>query len=315
MKSRSFLRRERSETASTSLIPAKVPGGAANRPARYGQASVLEDLVTPNGPYRLALMSRSGVWRGPLPDGSTAVAWQRPDGAVAIRAESGEGLIRARFMLALDDDTAGFHERFARDPLLGVTARTLVGYRPLRLATVAHAALRAMCGQLVESSRAAAVERSVLRHLGAAVATRDALSRLSPAELRRHGLAISRATTLVRLLRSLDLERLRDHDTGVVLQRLGRERGIGPWSVGVIALEGLGRYDHGLVGDLGLVKLLSALRGRWVAPEETAELLAPYEEWQGLAGQLLMLGWSRGLIPGADPDLGRRTRLRTKRAA
>ena len=25
--------------------------------------------------------------------------------------------------------------------------------------------------------------------------------------------------------------------------------------------------------------------------------------------------WSRGLIPGADPDLGRRTRLRTKRAA
>ena len=57
-----------------------------------------------------------------------------------------------------------------------------------------------------------------------------------------------------------------------------------------------------------LVKLLSALRGVWVAPEETLELLAPYEEWQGLAGQVLMLGWSRGLIPGADPDLGRRTR-------
>jgi hypothetical protein len=30
---------------------------------------------------------------------------------------------------------------------------------------------------------------------------------------------------------------------------------------------------------------------------------------------MLMLGWSRGLIPGADPDLGRRTRLRTNRAA
>ena len=83
----------------------------------------------------------------------------------------------------------------------------------------------------------------------------------------------------------------------------------------MIALEGLGRYDHGLVGDLGLVKLLSSLRGRRVEPDETAELLAPYGEWQGLAGQMLMAGWSRGLIPGADPDVGRRARLRTKRAA
>ena len=101
----------------------------------------------------------------------------------------------------------------------------------------------------------------------------------------------------------------------MVLRRLGRERGIGPWSVGVIALEGLGRYDHGLIGDLGLVKLLSSLRGSWVEAGETAELLAPYEEWQGLAGLFLMLGWSRGLIAGADPDLGRRARMRTNRAA
>ena len=149
----------------------------------------------------------------------------------------------------------------------------------------------------------------------AAVATREGLVALSPSDLRADGLAISRATTLVRLVRSLDLERLHGHDTAVVLQRLGRERGIGPWSVGVIALEGLGRYDHGLVGDLGLIKLLSSLEGRWVEAAETAALLAPYEEWQGLAGQMLMLGWSRGLIPGADPDLGRRTRLRTNRAA
>jgi 3-methyladenine DNA glycosylase/8-oxoguanine DNA glycosylase len=119
----------------------------------------------------------------------------------------------------------------------------------------------------------------------------------------------------VRLVRSLDLERLRDHDTDTVLRRLCRERGIGPWSVGVIAMEGLGRYDHGLVGDLGLVKLLASLRGRWVDPAETADLLAPYEEWQGLAGHMLMLGWPRGLVPEADADRGRHTRLRTNRAA
>jgi 3-methyladenine DNA glycosylase/8-oxoguanine DNA glycosylase len=276
---------------------------------------VLEDVVTPTGPYRLRLMCRVGSWSGPLPDGTAATAWQRPDGRVVVRATTCEGLERARFMLALDDDTSGFHRRFGRDPLLGPTARALTGYRPLRLATVSHAALRAFCGQLIEARRAAQIERSILRGLGATVATREALLTLSPAELRRHGLAASRATTLVRLVRSLDLERLHGHETDVVLRRLGRERGIGPWTVGVIAVEGLGRYDHGLVGDLGLVKLLGALRGRRVEAAETAELLAPYGEWQGLAGNMLMLGWSRGLIPGADPDLGRQTRMRTSRAA
>jgi AraC family transcriptional regulator of adaptative response / DNA-3-methyladenine glycosylase II len=276
---------------------------------------MLEDVVTPTGPYRLRLMCRSGTWDGPLADGSTASAWQRPDGRVVVRAASEAGIAHARFMLALDDDTSTFHARFERDPLLGPTARRLVGYRPLRLATVTHAALRAMCGQLIEARRAVIIERAILRRLGAAVATRERLVALSPSDLRADGLAISRATTLVRLVRSLDLERLHGHDTAVVLQRLGRERGIGPWSVGVIALEGLGRYDHGLVGDLGLVKLVSSLEGRWVEADETAALLAQYEEWQGLAGQMLMLGWSRGLVPGADPDLGRRARLRTNRAA
>ena len=276
---------------------------------------MIEDVVTPTGPYRLGLMCRTGTWDGPLADGSTATAWQRPDGRVVVRAATEAGIAHARFMLALADDTSGFHIRFERDPLLGPTVRRLVGYRPLRLATVTHAALRAMCGQLIEARRAVIIERAILRRLGSAVATRERLAALGPADLRADGLAISRATTLVRLVRSLDLERLRSHETAIVLQRLGRERGIGPWSVGVIALEGLGRYDHGLVGDLGLVKLVSSLEGRWVEAAETAALLSRYGEWQGLAGQMLMLGWSRGLIPGADPDLGRRARLRTNRAA
>src|SRR5690242_3108078 len=192
---------------------------------------MIQDVVTPAGPYRLRLMCRSGVWDGPLADGTTATAWQRADGRVVIRAETEAGLEHARFMLALDEDTAEFHARFGRDPLLGPTVRTLVGYRPIRLATVTHAALRAMCGQLIEARRAMMIERAILRRLGSVVATREGLATLSPAELRAHGLAISRATTLGRLVRSLDLERLRDHDTAIVLQRLSRERGIGPWSV------------------------------------------------------------------------------------
>jgi hypothetical protein len=82
-----------------------------------------------------------------------------------------------------------------------------------------------------------------------------------------------------------------------------------------VALEGLGRYDHALVGDLSLVKLQAALTGRWVEAWETAELLAPYEEWQGLAGEILLLGWARGLVRGASVEGARIARRRARRAA
>jgi DNA-3-methyladenine glycosylase II len=218
-------------------------------------------------------------------------------------------------MLGLDDDTAEFHRRFARDRLLGPTVRALVGYRPPRLATVAHAALRAVCGQLIESGRARAIERAILRAVGSRAPTRHALGRCAPAELCRYGLAPQRSTTLVRLCRTVDLERLREQPTERVVARLCRERGIGPWSCGVIALEGLGRYDQPLVGDLGLIKLASALARRWVEPWETDELLAPYAEWRGLAGCFLLAGWARGLVPDACADTARLVRGRRRRAA
>jgi len=275
---------------------------------------VLEDVVTPRGPYRLALVARRPRWEAPLPSGE-AVAWQRSDGRVVVRAPDEDGLLRARFMLALDDDTGPFHRRYARDPLLGPAARALVGYRPLRTATVAHAVLRAVCGQLIESRRARAIERAILRVLGQRVATRDALACVAPLDLRRAGLAQHRASCLTRLARTIELERLRELEPAAVDARLLREHGIGPWSVGVVATEGLGRYDRGLVGDLGLMKLAAALWGRWPEAEETAALLAPYGEWQGLAGDVLMLGWGRGLVRGADADRGRATRVRARRAA
>jgi 3-methyladenine DNA glycosylase/8-oxoguanine DNA glycosylase len=275
---------------------------------------MVEDVVAPRGPYRLRLMTRSAHWSAPLVQGA-ASAWQRPDGRVAVRAPDEEGLRQARFMLALDDDTGAFHDRFARDPLLGATVRAYVGYRPLRTATVAHAALRAFCGQLIQANEAHRIERRIARAAGGAVATQAGLARLTPVQLRTHGLAQHRATGLARLVRAFDLERLRDHDTATIRARLQRERAVGPWSVGVIALEGLGRFDQGLVGDISLVKIATSLWGRTVEGWETAALLAPYEEWQGLAGQMLMLGSLRGLVPGVNADAARLTRVRARRAA
>ena len=77
-------------------------------------------------------------------------------------------------------------------------------------------------------------------------------------------------------------------DTDRAAARIERERGLGPWSAGMICLYGLGRYEQGLVGDLGLVKLCASLLGRRAEPEDTRRLLEPYDEWAGLASVYLL---------------------------
>lgn len=228
-----------------------------------------------------------------------ARAWQRPDGTVCIRADSAEALERTRFMLAVEDDHTSFLRRCENDPLLRETARQFRGLRQIRLATVAHALLRALCGQLITAKQARLIERRVIGRVSPGVPpTREALGAVAPARLRALGLHSRRAASLVRLCRDLDLERLRALPASAIEARLLRERGLGPWSIGVVCLEGLGRHECGLVGDLGLVKLVVALRGGgWVDGAETAELLAPYEEWAGLASVYLLVGFAKGLVP------------------
>jgi 3-methyladenine DNA glycosylase/8-oxoguanine DNA glycosylase len=278
-----------------------------------------EIAVRPRGPYSLALSARlAGDTTRRVRDGvvtascagGVARAWQSPDGTVTIRSESPAAVEKLRWMLALDDDHSEFLHRIADDPLLGRASKHLRGLRPVRTATVAHALLRAVCGQLVDWKTARTLERRVIRALqprdaSVTVAatglseppTTAALAAVAPFELRRLGLHERRGAAVVRLCRSLELERLHDLPTETVVRRLERERGLGPWSAGVVCLEGLGRFEHGLVGDLGLVKFLRALRGRPVEGWETAELLEPYGEWAGLASVYLLAGLGRGLIP------------------
>jgi 3-methyladenine DNA glycosylase/8-oxoguanine DNA glycosylase len=123
------------------------------------------------------------------------------------------------------------------------------------------------------------------------------LAAIAPSRLRQLGLHARRAAAVVRICRSIELERLHALPTDVVAERLGRERGVGPWTIGVVCLEGLGRRERGIVGDLSLVKLMSDLRGRWVEGHETAELLEPYGEWAGLASVYLGVAYAHGLVP------------------
>ncbi|MGE5690726.1 MAG: DNA-3-methyladenine glycosylase family protein [Pseudomonadota bacterium] len=277
----------------------------------------VERVLRPRGIYSLRLTAASrDATRAWDDDAFTAAvrvgggtelasARQRADGTLVVRAASDDGVEALRFQLALDDDHAEFLRRFGEDPLLGTAVRRIAGLRQARLGSVAQALLRAFAGQLIESRRARAIEAAIVRAATPRVGgtrlhappTAACLGALAPARMRRLGLHANRGAALVRICRSYDPERLRDLPTDAAVRVLTRERGLGPWSAGVVCLEGLGRTEHGLVGDLGLMKLLAALRGRWVEAWETEELLAPYGEWAGLASVYLLKGWARGLLP------------------
>jgi 3-methyladenine DNA glycosylase/8-oxoguanine DNA glycosylase len=300
---------------------------------------VIAAEIKPRGPYSLRLSARHGTdATRTVRDGvltmafaaetgllEQARAWQRHDGTVVAQAVSEEGLARIRFVLGVDDDHSEFVNRFRDDRLLARPLRHLRGLRPLRTATVAHALLRAVAGQLITAREARAHERIVIRaatrELGGlhAAPTAADLARFSPAELRRLGLGTRRGAALVRLCRGSDLEQLKSLPTQAAAQRLERERGLGPWSTGLVCLEGLGRYERGLARDLGLVKLAAELWGRHVEAEETDALLEPYGEWAGLASVYLLAGYHAGLVGlrHEDRDSGNRQdrRVAARRAA
>jgi len=270
----------------------------------------LETTIAPVQPYSLALSARmkSDATRF-LRDGVLTVAYeaggtpalarvtQKPDGKLDASIDSAEpdaALAKLRFVLAADDDHSEFVRRFRDDPLIGKAVTNLRGMRPIRTATVVHSLLKAVCGQLIDSRSARLLEAKLVRracpeHSGLRLPpTRETFQRFTRAELARHGLVSRKGSALLRLTQELDLERLHGVSTDVAAQRIERERGLGPWSAGMVCLYGLGRRECGLVGDLGLVKLVSAQRGRWVETEETRELLEPYGEWAGIASVYML---------------------------
>ena len=226
-------------------------------------------------------------------------AMQRADGTIVVAAESEAGVEHVRFVLGLDDDHSEFLRRFADDPLLGETLRRLRGLRPMRTGTVAQALLRAVAGQLIQASRARQIERTIIRAatpeldgLHAPPTSAD-LGRFSPAELGRLGLGARRAACLVRLCRSLDLERLKQQPTDAVARTARRAS----------AASGRGRSassaSKGSAATSTAWRAISASRSSprrsgagGSRPRRADVLLEPYGEWAGLASVYLLAGFA-----------------------
>jgi 3-methyladenine DNA glycosylase/8-oxoguanine DNA glycosylase len=241
------------------------------------------------GVLEVALRTEAGPGR--------ARVWQRHDGTVAARIAAPEpeaAVDRLRFVLGVDVDHTPFLRMAERDRLLAPFVRRRPALRPSRCGSFAQSLVRALAGQLLPAVEAARIERRVLgvvaeRRDGLRVPPGiDELRRLAPASAERCGLSPRRSGLLARLARTLPPDRLAAAPTDAALRRLMAEPGVGPWAAGVICGQGLGRPDAGPAGDLGLVKLCSALLRRKADAADTERLLDAYAPWQGFAAAHLL---------------------------
>jgi 3-methyladenine DNA glycosylase/8-oxoguanine DNA glycosylase len=303
-------------------------------------ASPLELELRPPSPWRLpggssedrTVRVRAGVATRLLHvDGSPVLvrAWQPGPGRAAFRADpvdpaavvNGGGgepagdeqlesaIARMRFALGVDDDHSEFFRRFRRDPLIGPLLRRLPSCRPRRHPWPWEALSAAVAKQLIESSRAAVIQRRIVGRWGPRLgegrdALRDvpgpaAIAGRAPAELQSMDLSGNRALALRRVAREVAAGRCDLADPGDD-QRLLAVPEIGPWTIQCLGLFGRGDPDSLPAGDLAYIKLVGRLAGlgRRATIPEVEEFYAPYEPFRGLVGVLTIAGLYRRVAQG-----------------
>jgi DNA-3-methyladenine glycosylase II len=215
-------------------------------------------------------------------------------GEAATRDAAHAAIERMRFALGVDHDLTEFHRRFRRDPLIGPVIRARPWTRPRRRPEPFEALAWAISEQLIESGRAAEIQRRIVRRFGPRsgcgtlrdVPAAALVAERAPAELEACGLAPKRAIAMVRVAREVASGRadLAEHEP--TWRRLRAIREIGPWTLECLAFHGQGRDDQLPAGDLAYVVLVDRLAGlgRRATVDEVRAFFAPYEPYAALAG-------------------------------
>jgi DNA-3-methyladenine glycosylase II len=199
----------------------------------------------------------------------------------------------------VDHDLAEFHARFRQDPLLGPLIKRKPWLRPRRHPDPFEALAWAVCEQLIESGRAAEIQRSIVRRYGRHSdcgrfrdgPSAEAVAARAPVELEACGLSAGRAVALVRCAREVAARRA---DLSVqhedAWRRLRKIPGIGAWTVEKLAFEGQGRDDQLPAADLAYIKLVGNLAGlgRRATEDEVRAFFEPYAPFAGIAAWYLL---------------------------
>jgi 3-methyladenine DNA glycosylase/8-oxoguanine DNA glycosylase len=231
-----------------------------------------------------------------------------------------EAIARTRFWLGVDDDLREFHDRFRDDPVIGPVVRSQPWLRAPRRPDPFEALCWAITEQLIDFPRAAAIQRRIVLRLGRRcerTGLRDLpsprrLAGEAPARLQSMDLSAGRALAMVRCAREVAAGRVDlrapDHEAG--WRRLRAIRGVGTWTLEILALHGQGRHDQVPAGDLNLLKAVARMRTgsprARATEEEVREFFAPYAPWGGLAAVYALRAPAlTGPPRPADPRRGR----------
>ncbi|MEI2701231.1 MAG: hypothetical protein V9E83_02380 [Baekduia sp.] len=248
---------------------------------------------------------RPAVVRVAQPSAGRVVFGARADD----RGVASAAIARMRRATGVDVDLRSFHDAHRADAWIGPSVRARPHLRPNGRPDAFEALAWAVCEQLIEYVRAAAIERRIIARFGrrcpdwdgtgtlAAPPSAATVAGLAPAELQALDLAGSRARALIAAAREVASGRVDLEDPAAACQEAGWRRlraipGIGPWTVAVTALHGQQRYDQLPAGDLAYVKLVGQLLRPHEGPharaelEEVDEVFAPYVRagYAGLAG-------------------------------
>ncbi len=218
---------------------------------------------------------------------------------------------RMRFAIGVDDDLSDFRDSVRGDKLLEPLLRRFPQLRPKRRPWPWEALAWAVTEQLIESSRAGAIKRRIVRRWGPRLgdgrgSLRDVpgaalLAGRAPAELEATDLSGGRSAALRRAAAAVAAGRCRPGDPAGD-RRLTAIAGIGPWTVQCLGLYGRGDPDSLPTGDLGYLKLVGRLagEGRRATVEEVERFYAPYAPFRGLAGEFTLRGL-RSLVAQGPP--------------
>lgn len=221
---------------------------------------------------------RSGAYRRTLrlPGGPGIVALSPRDDHVAATLHLSDprdltpAIGRCRRLLDLDADPVAVDAALAADPLLAPLVAAHPGRRVPRTVDGAEFALRAVLGQQVSTAAARTHAGRLVQRYGEQITdpvgglthlfpTPDALVEMEPGDLAAPASRIATFTGLAAALAQgrLDLDPGTDRDQA--RRTLAGLRGIGPWTVEMIALRSLGDPDAFPATDLGLKRAAATL--------------------------------------------------------
>jgi len=239
-----------------------------------------------------------------LRDGHGVRAFHTPVGPVELEVLGGDDSVVARAwgdgaqwaldrlpqLLGVDDGT----EDFVTDhPLVARLQRQHAGVRHAHAGDVLGLAVQTVFGQLVTGKEAGRAWGGLARAHGARspgphqllmAPPGDVIARLPRPELVRLGALGKMADTIGRLVRQRSrIDELAWSDLGALAELLSSLRGVGPWTVGMLQMRGLGDPDGVPVGDYHMPNTVAWVLERTPRSDDARmlELLAPFAPFRG----------------------------------